>query len=1115
MEGVRMKCPKCKFDNREGVKFCEECGTKFELKCPKCKAAIPFSRKFCGECGHKLFEPSEIPFIDYSEPKSYTPKFIADKILTSRSSIEGERKLVTVLFGDVANYTSIAERLDPEDVHQIMDGCLKILMDEIHQHEGTVNQFTGDGVMALFGAPVSHEDHAERACYTALSIQRALKNYSEKIKHDYGVSFYMRIGLNSGPVVVGSIGDDLRMDYTAVGDTTNLAARMQSIADSGTILVSKNTYRLAKDFFEFDSLGKIEIKGKEQPQETYKLIRTGEIETRIKASVAKGLTKFVGRKNSMAALKEPWEKVLSGSGQVVGIVGEAGVGKSRLLLEFIRQLSKDDYTYLEGRCLHYGNRMPYLPIIDILKAYFDIKDGDQKIRVKRKLKNIICGLDKQLTFTLPSIQELLSLEIEDEKYLNLAPGQKKILIFEAIRDLFLRESERKPLILAVEDLHWIDKISEEFISHLIDWLPNKNILLILLYRLEYTHQWESKSYYNRIGLSQLGQVSSCQLVQAILEGNKVAPELNELIISQTDGNPLFVEELTHSLLERRSIQKKNNQYVLTEKVSKIHIPGKLQGIIASRVDRIEEKHKHVMQVASVIGREFAYRLLRTIMDMPEGIKSYLLNLQRLEFILEKRLLPELEYIFKHALTQEIVYNSLLQKKRKKIHEKTGHAIETLYSGNLEEYYELLAYHYSLSDNRDKTLKFLYSACQKAIKFNAMNEAMEYFEEAMKLLDRMPDNKKNQKLRISLIVNQWPAFLMLFRFPEQYDLLNLYKHVAIKLRDQELLAEFYNRKGHIEMWFGDFDHSVENRGKAYEIFKAIENIKGTANACIGLQWNYLYKGDYNEVFEFRDKTLKLMEIQFTPYEYVYAVLGASYAYIALGRWKESLEEANNGLRIAEKFSDNSLLAVAALHVCRVYILKGDIDKAVEYGEMALQKAPTPGDKTWAQSVLAWAWIFSGKLDQAIDFWAGLAPLMKAVRYEPGAVQVMALLSEGYLSADELDKAKTTLEECVELAERYGMKLYLGRSHCLLAEAILKTEPKQAISHLKKSIEILEMINAAPYLARAYGVYGRYKCNQSQFKHAKEYFSKALSIFEHLGNLIEAEKIRVEISKLPKS
>jgi class 3 adenylate cyclase len=283
-----MKCPKCSTDNAETRRFCRECGEKLSLKCPRCNFENLPEDKFCGECGCDLSQPIEVPTIDYSQPQSYTPKFLADKILTNRSTIEGERKLVTVLFADVANYTSISEKLDPEGVHQIMDGCFKILMDEIHKYEGTINQFTGDGLMALFGAPVALENHAQKACYASLAIQNATQQYSEKINQDYGVDFKMRVGLNSGPVIVGAIGDDLRMDYTAVGDTTNLASRIESLAEPGAILVSKKTYKIAKDFFEFEPMGKVQVKGKDEPQKTYQLIKAGEIETRIKASVVKG-----------------------------------------------------------------------------------------------------------------------------------------------------------------------------------------------------------------------------------------------------------------------------------------------------------------------------------------------------------------------------------------------------------------------------------------------------------------------------------------------------------------------------------------------------------------------------------------------------------------------------------------------------------------------------------------------------------------------------------------------------------------------------------------------------------------------------------------------------------
>jgi class 3 adenylate cyclase len=395
---------------------------------------------FCDQCGSDLKEPQE-PFpIDYEEPQSYTPKFLADKILTNRSTIEGERKLVTVLFADVANYTSISEKLDPEGAHQIMDGCFKILMDEIHKYEGTINQFTGDGIMALFGAPVAHEDHAQRACHAALAIQSAVTTYGDKVKREHGQDFQMRIGLNSGPVIVGAIGDDLRMDYTAVGDTTNLASRMEGMASPSAVMVSTNTYKMARDFFVFEAIGKVPVKGKEQPQEAYELIKASEVETRIEAAAARGLTKFVGRKKEMVTLKEAFEKAQSGSGQVVGIVGEAGVGKSRILLEVRNMLSGDENTYLEGRCLHYGAAMVYLPILDILKSYFEIKEREQEIVIKKNMKEKVLQLHEKLQNALPAFQDLLSLTIEDEAYLKLEPQQKREVTFEALRDLFVRAS---------------------------------------------------------------------------------------------------------------------------------------------------------------------------------------------------------------------------------------------------------------------------------------------------------------------------------------------------------------------------------------------------------------------------------------------------------------------------------------------------------------------------------------------------------------------------------------------------------------------------------------------------------------------------------------------------
>jgi class 3 adenylate cyclase/tetratricopeptide (TPR) repeat protein len=737
-----MKCPKCQAENSQERKFCRTCGVKLVVPCPQCGFENLSGDQFCGGCGHPLSTPTPPP-LDLTTPHSYTPKFLADKILTTRSSVEGERKLVTVLFADVANFTSISEKLDPEEIHQIMDGCFKILMDEIHKYEGTINQFTGDGVMALFGAPLAHEDHAQRACYAALAIQNSLVRHGHRLKEECAIDFAMRMGLNSGQVVVGAIGDDLRMDYTAIGDTINLASRMESAAQPGAILVSSHTHKLTKDFFTFTSLGELPMKGKEEPQEAFVLLAPSEVRTRIEASASSGLTRFVGRSKEMETLSEALNKACSGSGQVVGIVGEAGVGKSRIILELKRLYP--GYPFLEGQCLHYGGSMAYLPLLDILRSYFEIKEGEREYLINKKMKEKLSSLDEKL---LAPFQDLLSLDTPSE-YRGLEPKQKQERIYEALRDLLIRESEKHPLVLIIEDLHWIDKTSEEFLDYLVDWLANTPILLILLYRPEYTHRWGSKSSYTNIRVDQLPLPTSAELVQSILGEGQMVPELKNLILGKAAGNPLFMEELTHSLLENGSIQRKEGHYVLSGKPSDIQVPDTVQGIIAARIDRLDESLKRIMHVASVIGREFAFRILQAITEMREELKAHLLNLQGLEFIYEKRLFPELEYVFKHALTQEVAYNSLLLTRRKEIHGKIGHAIEEIYSDRLEEFYEMLAYHYSRSTDLAKGVEYGEKAASRASSTYAYAEAARLLEEALKTQEILDPADKGKRCDLLL------------------------------------------------------------------------------------------------------------------------------------------------------------------------------------------------------------------------------------------------------------------------------------------------------------------------------------------------------------------------------
>jgi len=1108
-----MNCPDCQFENREGAIFCRKCGVSldFDITCPNCGVLNPPDSSFCEKCGHDLKSPKKPPSVDYSKPQSYTPKYLADKILTTRSSIEGERKVVTVLFADVANYTAMSEKLDPEEVHQIMDDCFKILMDQIHKYEGTINQFTGDGVMAIFGAPVAHEDHSQRACYSAFSIQEAISDYGEKVKKDCGIEFKMRIGINSGPVVVGSIGDDLRMDYTAVGDTTNLASRIENEAMPGSILVSKNTHKIARDFFEFKPIGKVEIKGKEKPQEAYELLKTGEVETRFKASVAKGLTKFVGRKNSMPALKEPYDRVIAGSGQIVGVVGEAGVGKSRLLFEFVNQIPPGDVAYLEGRCLHYGGSMIYMPFLEIIKSYFNIKEEDREFIINKEIKERTLALDEKLVGIIPPFQSLLSLKVEDESYLALKPTKKREKTFEALRDLFIRASQEKPLILVIEDLHWIDKTSEEFLDYLIGWIANTRIMLILLYRPEYIHHWGSKSYYTKIGLTQLRTASSSKLLKAILEEGEIVPELEQLILNRTAGNPLFMEELTYSLLENGTIQKKDRKYVLDTKASDIQVPDTIQGIIAARMDRLEENLKRTMQVASVIGKEFAFRILQTISGMREEIKSYLQNLQGLEFIYEKRLFPELEYIFKHAFTQEVAYNSLLLARRKEIHEKIGEAIEELYPHRLKEFYEMLAYHYSKSDNLEKGFQYLKFSGEKATRNFSNWEAFRYYTEAIKILKKMPEKEKNEREKMK-VINSISTSMIQLGFPEgSIQFLHDGEKVAKDLGDQRNLASFYGKIGLYFMYKGDHHQGIKYTEKSFQAAQKIQDIRLMAGNAQGLCASYLIAGESQKIVDVAPSVIDLLEKTqkeseffaggFNSYTALCGQCGISYAF--LGNFEEAEAMGERGLSFAYKINHWPSLGWIDSMCGHSFGIKGEGKKAIQYFESSIRhmeegRVDSMLGISW--SGLGWGYHLLGEnitarkhVEKGIYIQLGTGiPIFLSFSY--------LRLGMIHLDLGDLDNAQACSEKALELSQQNNEKHLEAPSLIWLGRILNKANPSKidkARDCIYKGIKICDDLRIIPFYSMGYLFLGELHVGADQRKKAIESLQKAENMFQKMG------------------
>jgi class 3 adenylate cyclase len=1030
---------------------------------------------------------------------------LAEKILTTRSSIEGERKLVTVLFADVANFTTISEKLDPEEIHGIMDGCFRILMDEIHKYEGTINQFTGDGVMALFGAPLAHEDHAQRACYAALAIQSSLSRYSQKLKGDLSIDFRMRLGLNSGPVVVGAIGDDLRMDYTAVGDTVNLASRMESSASPGAIVVSQHTHRLAKDFFTFEPLGALPIKGKQNPEEAYQLLSPSGVETRLTASVARGsLTPFIGREQPMSLLTEAYDRVKGGSGQVVEVVGEAGVGKSRLLLEFRSLIPKGKATYLEGRCIHFGSAMAYLPLLDILRSCLGIKEGDKEPFIKSRMKERI---DPSL---LSPFEDLLSLSVEDDQYLKLEPKEKRERIFEALHDFFIHLSQERILILAMEDLHWIDKTTEGFLDYLMTSLTTSRMLLILLHRPEYTHPWGSRSYFNRIGLTQLTMKSSAELVQAILEGKDVAPELSDLILTRAAGNPLFMEELTRSLLENGSIEVKDERYVLTRATS-IEVPDTIQGIIAARMDRLEEHLKQIMQVASVIGREFAFRILHTISGMRKDVKAGLLDLQRLELIYEKSLFPELEYIFKHALIQEVAYNSLLLKKRRDIHERISHAIENLYPDRLEEFYEMLAYHYARGEDLAKAGQYLTLSGNKAAQRHSLWEAYSFYKEALATLHRLPETEERKKKQLDVLVLAVTP-LHLLGFPEgSLSMLQEGEALAKELRDNRHLTFFYSRLSNYYTYRGNHLLGVKYSEDAFQEGRKSEDVDLMVPVAQGLCSAYVASGQLDkavatarvalDLLEKKERTSDFFGLPVNPYATLSGYCGLSMGW--LGNFLEGELFLEKGLRHAARIGDLRTLALVEFLYGSFCHAKGDWKAAAEHA----QKQIGYGEEAKYLILLGWGWGFLGSAYAYLgDPETGRSYGEKGIKMQRDAgiefflsYQHLAL-GVTHLQLGDPEKARGSVEEALRLSQKNNEKYWEALSWIFLGRILGRTETPQirkAEECILQGMRLSDELKTQPTSAQGHLFLGELYAHGGQKEKALENLAKAETMFQEMG------------------
>ena len=774
-----MRCAKCGSDNRDGRKFCGECGAPLNARCASCGAENEPTEKFCGNCGVALAGKVQAGSVKAPAIQPPSPEIrVGPEQPDAAAVIDGERKTVTALFADIKGSTELMEDLDPEEARAIIDPALKLMIEAVRRYDGYVVQSTGDGIFALFGAPVAHEDHPQRALYAALRLQEELKRYSAKVVAEGSTPIQGRVGINTGEVVVRSIQTGAgQVEYTPIGHTTNLASRMQTAAPVGSIAVSENTRRLCEGYFVLKPLGATRVKGVSEPVNVYEVTGLGPLRTRLQRSVGRGLTKFVGREREMEALKHAAEQAKSGHGQIVAAMAEPGVGKSRLFFEF-KVTSQSGWMVLETVSVSYGKASAYLPVIDLLHGYFEIAKEDDSRRRRQKILGKLLELDRRLEDTVPYLYALLGIVEGDDPLAQMDGRIRNRRTLEAIKRIVLRESLNQPLMVIFEDLHWIDEQTQELLNLLADSIGTAKILLLVNYRPEYSHQWGNKTYYTQLRLDPLGRESAEEMLNALLsmplarsvtgegkrgdepragEGADLGP-LKRLIIERTEGTPFFMEEIVQSLFEDGALQR-NGTVKLTKPMNAVKVPATVQGVIAARIDRLPSEEKELLQTLAVLGREFPLGLVKHVtLRSDDELEHGLSRLQAGEFIYEQVAADDVEYIFKHALTQEVAHNALLVERRKQLHERAGAALELMFAGQLEDHLDELAHHYSRSDNVAKAVEYLGRAGQQAAQRSAYADAVNRLTAAIDLLQKLLDSPERMQRELLLQLAVGPSLV---------------------------------------------------------------------------------------------------------------------------------------------------------------------------------------------------------------------------------------------------------------------------------------------------------------------------------------------------------------------
>jgi class 3 adenylate cyclase/tetratricopeptide (TPR) repeat protein len=962
-------------------------------------------------------------------PQAYTPSHLAERILTTRAALEGERKQVTVLFADLKGSMELLAERDPEEARRILDPVLERMMQAVHRYEGTVNQVMGDGIMALFGAPLAHEDHAVRACYAALEMQRAVRQYSERMRVTEGLETQIRVGINSGEVVVRAIGNDLHMDYSAIGQTTHLAARMEQLAPPGSTRLTIDTLRLAEGYVQVQALGSVPVKGLPSPVEIFELLGASAARTRMQAIAARGLTRFVGRNSELAVLEEALERARKGDGRLVAVVGDPGVGKSRLLWEITHSHRSQGCLVLEAGSVSYGKATSWRPVIDLLKTYFGVEDRDDARRITEKVTGRLLSLDRALEPALPAMLALLDVPVDDAAWQLLDPPQRRLRILDGCRRLLLREARVQPLLVVFEDLHWIDTETQAFLDALVEALPGARIVMLVNYRPEYRNGWVERECYTQLRLEPLAAENADELLSGLLGTDAHLQPLRELLIARTEGNPLFIEESVRTLVEIGALTGERGAYRMARELASIQVPGSVQAVLASRIDRLDGEDKALLQMAAAIGKDVPQPLLLAIAGLAEqDLMRRLARLQAAEFLYEASLFPDPEYTFKHALTHEVAYGSLLQEQRRSLHGRIVDAIEATYPGRLDEHVERLAQHASRGELWPRAATLLNQAAEKAASRSANREAVALFEQALSALDHLPREREVIERQIDLRFRIRTCLVQIAAYGRVRQYLEEAEQLARGIGDERRLGWVLCYLGQFNAITSEAPIAIETCTQALLAGRATEDLSLQIASRFFLGLSHLEAGNYVESTKLQFEILGLLKDEWWREQFgiagpvsIWSRCLLIFGLAELGEFAEGISRAQEATALAREA--NHSYALAGLHYNFGYlqVLKGDADVAIDVLRRGLDLCRTrdlPFLGTQITAALGYAYLLDAQTSEAIALLETAIPQCLELGLVQPRTKFTNWLGEALLQAGRVPEALAQAESALALARTCG-------------------------------------------------------------------------------------------------